>query len=795
MIYLLFVLEILAFSLFLWLQCLSIYLQKGNLFVHILGLVLTAVLSAAFLFGCVRVYVRRLVSKTSEPPEKLRRSVILTLSPLLLLFLVLFSFVVFLRDVRPFMLILSFLGITGLQSVFLLRLKRQYRGKNLFFPSWILLRRKRLSGRQSAILVFFVSFFVYCLLASGLIVPAHPFTGDEPHYLIISESLIHDGDINLFDNYRDQDYLRFYPGVLDSHAYSGKLGERHQYSRHLPGLGVILIPAYVVGEAAGLSNSGMFVYVVRLTMCLLTALLSWMFFLTAREIVNRQSAALLSWIVFSFFSPVIFYSHLVYPEVPAALILLLIFRYVIYRKNSALAAFLLAGLGAGALPWLGVKYAALSFLVTAIIAVPLLKSRRKHVGKLVAFISPVLVSACLFLFYLWSLYGNVSPYSIYQGVSPGSGRQFASFFPPNVSGAIQAALGYLFDQRIGLFIFAPIYLLFVAGLILAARRTGKITSILLFLFIPYWLFCSLFPYWAGYCPPARQLLVVLWIAALFLAVLFAENRSRIARAVYAGGIALSSLVVYMGLKNPGILYQGDLAYASKSQGISGQLLSTLSSAFIDLTGVGPLLVGRDRFQWFPLVFWLLFLIGLTFGLARSVNPGKQGPAYDRLRFPAVGILIASTLLLGCQFFNIRLDDTAVFEDRGFEAIFQDNNHFGKELGGFWTKGNRKTVLLIRSSEPLSEINIRLTSPVPGKTYLQVDRFKSKVNRDSASGFEKSITVISPTGFPWKGRMLYSVQIKERHAFIPSQRSRQSEDTRSLGVFVEINIRSGSGSSR
>src|SRR5919201_4441008 len=39
-------------------------------------------------------------------------------------------------------------------------------------------------------------------------------TGDEPHYLIMTQSLLRDGDFDLRNNYEQKDYLEYYPYAL-----------------------------------------------------------------------------------------------------------------------------------------------------------------------------------------------------------------------------------------------------------------------------------------------------------------------------------------------------------------------------------------------------------------------------------------------------------------------------------------------------------------------------------------------------------------------------------------------------
>jgi hypothetical protein len=35
--------------------------------------------------------------------------------------------------------------------------------------------------------------------------------GDEPHYLLAAESIVHDGDVDVLDEYASRDYSEFYP--------------------------------------------------------------------------------------------------------------------------------------------------------------------------------------------------------------------------------------------------------------------------------------------------------------------------------------------------------------------------------------------------------------------------------------------------------------------------------------------------------------------------------------------------------------------------------------------------------
>ena len=68
------------------------------------------------------------------------------------------------------------------------------------------------------LLLFFVTLVVYFQLIPYLLY-TWAITGDEPHYLLAAHSLVYDHDLDLANNYADQDYASFYPSaLLDPHV-------------------------------------------------------------------------------------------------------------------------------------------------------------------------------------------------------------------------------------------------------------------------------------------------------------------------------------------------------------------------------------------------------------------------------------------------------------------------------------------------------------------------------------------------------------------------------------------------
>ncbi len=783
MIFLLFVLEILALASYIWHQSIFSHIVRegGSPFFHILSFGVLASMLGGFLYIILRYYSSRVASKTVEPSSKFTPILIFTLSPFLLLYFVFLPYVAFLKDIRPFLFPLTLIGFILLQVVFLIGLKRKHPDTIFVHKIWGVLSFKDLSPKRLSLVVFLVSFLIYGFLASGLVFPPHPLTGDEPHYMLISDSILHDGDINLFNNYEDRDYLKYYPGRLSSHAVPGKKGMAYQFSKHGPGLPVLLLPFYSIGERVNA-----IINMTRLPICVLTAFLSLVFFLLVLDIVKNRRVALFSWFIFSFCSPMLFYSHLVYPEIPAALILILIFKQAIYERRNSASLFLLTGLGLALLPWLGVKYTALSAVVFLVVVFPLLRSIKKNGRQIVLLVFFPFVSACLYLFFLWSLYGNFSPLSIYRGVLSAESLNPILAMNSSFCQILRTNLGFFFDQRIGIFIYAPIYMLFVAGIFFARKRMRPVVCSLLTIFMLYWFFCSLFPYERGYCPPGRPILTILWIAALFMALALAENKDRLSGIIKKTTLILSLIAVFFCIRDPKLLYHENLPNPLIEEGTYSHLLSAWSNAFIDFRKIAPSLFGERDIQWFPFTLWIGAVLFITIALVRNNRDRRrEKPLPAKIGIMAGCFLGLSILFLGYQFFDIQLENRVPFADKDYELIFQDMNHYGKELGGFWTRGNRRAGVLIRSEFPLVGIEVKLSSPVEGKTDVQVDRFKGTFPRNWEAGLERTILVRSPVGFPWEGGYLYSVQIREFNSFVPFKRDRRTQDNRALGVFVEI----------
>jgi len=748
----------------------------------------------------LKAAVSFLASKTQADRAVLKEAVSLTLAPFLFLGLTFLHTVLNLNNIDPTLVALSCLGSIYLNLVLWTSLKSirpspmttvEPRSRPVFMEGKV----KPFSRR-----LFLVTALAYVLYLSGLIVPALPFTGDEPHYLLITKSLVSDGDINLANNHLNKDYLKFYPGTLEPHAYPGKKGERYLYSKHQPALPALIAPFYFFGEKLGKFVSGrggnadqerkILVFFSRLPVCFLAAFLSIAFFLYVWEMTRKRNTAVLSWLVFSFSPPLLFYSHLLYPEIMVALILLLISLQIIQKKNFSPGSLLGAGIGIGLLPWFGIKYIVLAGTMALILVILLLRRPERDAKKALALVGPILLFAALYLAFLLHLYGTLSPQTVYLGVGPEGSVPLSRFIVSDFLDFLTRLPGYFFDQRAGIFVIAPVYILLLPGLFFLARRFRKETLLLAGLFAVFWAFCSLnYFYWGGYCPPGRPLLPVQWVLALFMAGALAFSRNR---ASLVGRDILVAIGFFIGavfIRNPGLLFLESLGSpdASLALGMGSPLLAEFNNLFIDWRTIVPSLSTplHENADWIPLLIWIPAVLGIAalFLLSRkSKSPEAPLPS---LRAHLCGWALLSVFLIGNAALNIGPEKGLILKDQGYEVIAQDKNAYPAELGGFWVRGKSKAALIIRTADPAARFSLSLSSPIAGKTTVRLARETKQAERKSGAGLEQSIVFSSPRGFAWKGSHLYRLQVEEKSGFYPWRINRDSRDSRFLGVFVKV----------
>ncbi len=153
--------------------------------------------------------------------------------------------------------------------------------------------------------------FVIAAIGYAVMIPLQlrtPIDGDEPYYLLMTESLVRDHDLDLTNQYRalaHSDIGR--PDLVPQQGDPrGPHGE--QYSRHELFLPILMMPGYALGGVPGA------IAIIALFGALLAR--STIRFLEDEGISDTTTRALFPLIAFG--PPIIFYATRIWPEVPAA---------------------------------------------------------------------------------------------------------------------------------------------------------------------------------------------------------------------------------------------------------------------------------------------------------------------------------------------------------------------------------------------------------------------------------------------------------------------------------------------
>src|SRR3954447_18542437 len=131
-----------------------------------------------------------------------------------------------------------------------------------------------MGARRRRVVVAASILAVLATLASFLFFRWHdpqPYSGDEPHYLLVSKSLIVDGDVDVKNDYLERRYHEYYRGHLDPHINTSMFtpASPHWYSMHGVGLSAALAPAFWIAGADGATAAIVVVAVIVLVLTFL----------------------------------------------------------------------------------------------------------------------------------------------------------------------------------------------------------------------------------------------------------------------------------------------------------------------------------------------------------------------------------------------------------------------------------------------------------------------------------------------------------------------------------------------
>lgn len=503
--------------------------------------------------------------------------------------------------------------------------------------AWVLWQRRVfrfewLEGGSPSRLALGVGLAAAC--AAGLVAvrltgtPLYP-SGDEPHYLVVAQSLWRDGDFKIENNHARRDYREYFAADLEP-DYLTRGADGEIYSIHPVGLPVVMAPVYAAGGYPGV----VFVLVV---MAGVAAGLMWR---AVVGLTEAPGAATFGVAAVVLTGPFLFNAFAVYPEVAAGLAVALAFtRLSSASPGPVLTRWGVVGVAGAALPWLSTKYAPMS---AAIILIALARIVWPAAGSTPSRTGIVRASAALLLPYAASLVAWFSFFYAFWG-TPWPQAPYGQLAQTRPLNLVFGAPGLLFDQEYGLVPYAPVYLLAATGLWRMWRAGGELARRSVEVVL---LFGALLGtvgafriWWGGTAAPGRPLTSGLLLLALPIAVAFHSAPVPSARR------AAHHLLLWFSIGIAGVLAlaQSGLLISNGRDGTSS-LLEYLSPRWPAWTAAPSFIYHEAPTALAHTAVWLLVasLAAIILRRVRTTQPGAA--ALTALGVGGVTLLLAAVFV-------------------------------------------------------------------------------------------------------------------------------------------------------
>jgi hypothetical protein len=311
-------------------------------------------------------------------------------------------------------------------------------------------------------------------------------TGDEPHYVMIVHSIVFDGDLDLSNNYADPPALvfggRLDPGTHVSPDRDGRLRPVHDL-----GMPLLFAPYYAVAyplaewiaahappsllARARLSGTTILRHLLSLGMIVVTMLIGLRLYDAFLGMSGAPRRAAIWALLFTLSPPLLSHSFLFFSEITSAWLVIVIWTRLHDRRPTTWDAALVGTL-TGFLLLVHVRNIG---LVAALLVLGFRRYWRAkpRTRPVVAFVATALVLFGLRTFVNYEFWGTwfSTPHARAGGA--------AGFYGTIVEIATRFA-GWAFDQKHGLLLYAPLYVLTLPGLVLLWKRSRGSSAEVLF---------------------------------------------------------------------------------------------------------------------------------------------------------------------------------------------------------------------------------------------------------------------------------------------------------------------------
>jgi len=442
-------------------------------------------------------------------------------------------------------------------------------------------------------------FAIAAALVYAVVIPIQlraPIDGDEPYYLLLTESMVRDHDVDLTNQYRaiahsDLGRPDLVPQQGDPVGHHGE-----QYSRHEPFLSLLMVPGYLLFGVPGAIAT-----ILLFGVLLARSLARWM----EDEGISDQTIRTVM-PLFLFGPPIVFYAARVWPEVPAAFCFVEAIRGVRQRRMQRWLPALFA------LAMLKLRFVLLGVMLLGAIAMG--KSRKLALGTIAVLLVPMLV--------VWWISGNLLNVHTWRELLPVAPKPY-----------FVGLSGLMLDGAAGMLFQAPFYLLGVFALVRwrampEGFRLGAVAS-------SFYLF-TLLPraeWHGGWSPPLRYIVVMMPVLALGAAKLYELSASA---KVWLVPIAAWTL----GVTAHAMAAPWSLFHIANGENATGEWLSSMFHS--DFSRLFPSYI---RLNTAAIIAAMLMSVALIAVVILSRIDGEGPPAAGA--FVAASFTIATALFFHC----------------------------------------------------------------------------------------------------------------------------------------------------
>jgi hypothetical protein len=524
----------------------------------------------------------------------------------------------------------------------------------------------------------------FCVYLAGAwqIAPRAP-GGDEPHYLVITQSLLVDRDLQIENNHARGDYTAYFGGPLKP-DYMRRGQNQAIYSIHAPGLPALISPAFALVGYAG-------VVVFLAAISAAAAALTWT---AVWRVTANAAASWFGWSAVALSTPFFFQAFAVYPDATCGALVMVAVVTLTQSVPPSRFTLWVAGTALAVLPWLHSRFAVLAAAAGLALALRVI-GRPGAVRRLTALLAVPAVSALAWFAYFWVIYGTPSPTAPYGTPQMELGN------------LVRGVPGLLFDQQFGLLPNAPVYLFALVGFVPLLRRDLRLGTELLALIVPYCLVAAtLQMWWAGASSPARFLVPILLPLAVPAGVWFASAH-RSTRAVGLGALLVTCLIT----STLAGVDRGVLVFNVRDG--ASRLLLWLSPAIDLTTGLPSLFRTEPSVALLHAAIWLAAGLA-TWGAVRlAARPGASAGTIAAVA--ATAAVASGSLALSLVWWSNRAEPIAAVS--GAVALLNGVDPDARQIGVRYAPLRRVPAAELISGTVLAETTSAARAPKDPLLYL------------------------------------------------------------------------------